>query len=111
MIFSYPESGSAATELDIPDYYTGWKSVVHGGLLAMLLDEAMAHACISSDFFAVTAEMTIRYLQPISVGEHIKVTAKIDNKKGKVIYTKGSIYSSTGTEVVQGKARYLEISR
>ena len=76
----------------------------------MLLDEAMAHACLSSNIFGVTAEMTVRYIKPVSVGEHIKVVGKVKVKRGKVINTQGWIYSSQGSEVAQGRARYLELS-
>ena len=108
--FSYPDKNSAETRLTIPNHFTGWKSVVHGGLLAMLLDEAMAHACISAEYFAVTAEMTIRYRNPTEVGESIRIFGKVKAVRSKIIETTGEISGSKGV-IAEANARYLRVSR
>ena len=39
--FAYPKKGTAETSLIIPNYFTGWENLTHGGLISMLLDETM----------------------------------------------------------------------
>ncbi len=63
--FSYPEKGKAETEFVIPEYFTGWKKITHGGLLAMVLDETMAHSCISAAITGITVDIRVRYLKPV----------------------------------------------
>ena len=42
---TYREAEMAAeTELVLPREFQGWAGVIHGGILATLLDEMMAHA-------------------------------------------------------------------
>ena len=108
--FSYPDKGSSETRMTVPNHFTGWKSVVHGGLLAMLLDEAMAHACISAEYFAVTAEMTIRYRNPTEVGATIRVTGRVKAIRSKIIETTGEITDGQAV-VAEASARYLRVSR
>lgn len=41
-------SGKTATATFIPDRkYQGWKGILHGGITATLLDEAMTRLCLS----------------------------------------------------------------
>ncbi len=42
---AYREAEMAAeTEISLPREFQGWADVIHGGILATLLDEMMAHA-------------------------------------------------------------------
>jgi len=107
MTFQYPEQGIAESELAIPRHFTGWKQMVHGGFLSMVLDEIMAHACISKEILAVTAEMTVRYKNPAVVGADIKVSGKIVRQKGKIIETVGEITGTDGTVYAEAKAKFI----
>ena len=106
--YAYPEKGKAETECKIPDYFTGWRSITHGGLLAMLLDETMAHACVSADLFLVTAEINVRYLKPVGVGELVKIKAKMTEIKSRTAETEGWIYNSKEEVIARGKARFIK---
>ena len=68
LAITYPEKGTAETSLEVPAWFTGWKNMTHGGLLATLLDEIMAHACVGMARRAVTAEMTVRYQKAVETG-------------------------------------------
>lgn len=107
LTFQYPETGRAETEFTIPSYFTGWHDIVHGGLLSMLLDETMAHACASAGRMAVTAELTTRFHHKVQVGEHIKVSARVLEQKSKLSYVEGQISNATGTVVTSAKAKFL----
>ncbi len=106
--FTYPDEGFAETECKIPDYFTGWERLTHGGLLAMLLDETMAHACISTGQLLITAELTVRYLKPVDVGESVKVKAQIMEAKSRIVETEGWIHRSDGQLIARGKARFVK---
>ncbi|MBN1798313.1 MAG: PaaI family thioesterase [Spirochaetales bacterium] len=105
--FTYPAKGKARTELLIPPHFAGWKNITHGGLLSMLLDEVMAHACGSDDLWALTAELTVRFLKPVSVGESISVEAEITEKKSRLIRTAGIVKNSNGETIAKASARFL----
>ena len=108
LLFSYPEKGTAETMCEIPAYFTGWRSMVHGGFLAMLLDETMAHACMSGKKLSVTAELTVRYLKPVKAGESVKVKGKIKEIKSRIVETRGWIYNGDRQVIAKGKALFLE---
>lgn len=65
--------------------YEGWKNIIHGGIIATLLDEAMVWACSSIGYKTVTAELNVRFKKPLQVGETVKVKGEIKEIKKKLI--------------------------
>ncbi len=107
--FRYPERGMAETECIIPVYFTGWKKMTHGGFLAMLLDETMAHSCISQAVNGVTVDIQVRYLKPVEVGERIRVSGRVANVKSRIIETEADVRNESGEVVAKGSARFLKM--
>ncbi len=105
--FIYPGEGHALTTLIVPDYFTGWENLTHGGLISMLLDETMAHACISSSLTGVTAELTVRFKKPLPVGTEINVSGIMTEAKGRIALTTGKISDKDGKIYATGKARFI----
>ena len=105
--FSYPEEGAAETSLVVPPYFTGWENLTHGGLISMLLDETMAHACISSKMIGVTGELTVRFKKPLPVGTEIFITGTMTDNKGRIALTSGEISDASGTIYATAKARFI----
>lgn len=71
--------------------YQGWKGVVHGGILATLLDEAMTRLVCAVYGSAVTAEMTVRYVAPARIGELLYARGEIVEESPKLIQLKASL--------------------
>jgi len=107
--FRYPEKGKAETECIIPAYFTGWKKMTHGGFLAMLLDETMAHSCISQAVTGVTVDIQVRYLKPVEVGERIRVYGRIARVKSRIIETEADVRNEAGEVVANASARFLKM--
>jgi len=103
--FDYPETGRAETCCTIPEYFTGWKRITHGGFLTMLLDETMAHSCISESVNGVTVDIQVRFLKPVEVGERIRVTGV----KSRIIETEADIRNQAEEIVARASARFLKM--
>jgi uncharacterized protein (TIGR00369 family) len=108
---SYPEKGTAETGLSVPAWFSGWKSMAHGGLLATLLDEIMAHACIGMAKRAVTAEITVRYQKAVETGSTLKAVGKVTEVRGRILMTQGWLYDAEGGLVAEASARFLATTR
>ena len=105
--FKYPAEGTAETSLVVPEYFTGWENLTHGGLISMLLDETMAHSCISSKLIGVTAELTVRFKKPLPVNTKIFIHGKMTEIKGRIALTTGQITDNEGNVYATGKARFI----
>jgi uncharacterized protein (TIGR00369 family) len=84
-------SQSATMRLAIPRDFQGWQGIVHGGILATLLDETCAYAAKGLVAHVVTIEMTVRYKKPVPLETELLVTATVVSRRRKIIEVKGEI--------------------
>lgn len=62
--------------------YCGFPRYAHGGILATLLDELMAHAAYRRfRRYGITKELTVKYLKPVIIDQIIYIKAEIDSAK------------------------------
>ncbi|MDX2480927.1 MAG: PaaI family thioesterase [Desulfuromusa sp.] len=70
--------------LEITSNFQGWQDVIHGGILASLLDEACIYACRAKADQCVTAELQVRYRKPVPVGAKVVVTGSLTDSSRKI---------------------------
>lgn len=78
------ERRSASCSLAVPARFQGWQGVVHGGILATLLDEASIYACRSVGEQFVTAEISVRYRKPVPVERILTVSAEVTGSRKRL---------------------------
>ena len=81
--------------------------MTHGGLLSTLLDEAMAHACINAIGHAITAELTVRFLQPVETGTRIKIVGKVEEIRSRIVAASGAIFDDQERKIASATAKFL----
>ncbi len=71
--------------------YTGPPGTVHGGVVAMVLDELLGavNACLGLG--AYTGTLTIRYERPTPIGQELSFDAWVDRTEGRKVFTVGTI--------------------
>jgi uncharacterized protein (TIGR00369 family) len=97
--------------LILGERYQGGGGFAHGGIIAMLLDEAMGKVCRFRDVRAVTAELTVEYLKPVSVEKEIIVEGREAEQKGRNLFLLGEIRNAGGEILARGRGRFVVISR
>jgi len=78
----------------IPGHMNGYKDVVHGGILAALLDETMGWAATvfgKARLMFVTAELTVRYMRPVPIEKEITVRSRLVRDAGRLSYCEGEL--------------------
>jgi len=91
--------------------YQGGGGFAHGGIIALLLDEAMGKVCRFRDVRAVTAELTVEYLKPVKVENEIVVEGRESEMQGRNLFMTGEIRNESGDVLARGKGRFVVISR
>jgi acyl-coenzyme A thioesterase PaaI-like protein len=62
----------------VPEHYQGAPGVVHGGILATVVDEvSCAAAVFLRNAYVVTGELTVRYLRPCPVATPLEIVARV----------------------------------
>ena len=91
--------------------YQGGGGFAHGGIIALLLDEAMGKVCRFREVRAVTAELNIEYLKPVSVEKEITVEASEAEQNGRNLFMVGEIRDEAGDVLARSRGRFVAIRR
>ncbi len=75
--------------------FQGWKGLVHGGILATLLDEAMTRLAWINSGGAMTAEMTVRFIKPALTQDKIYAFGEIVSENRKIVGMRAFLYKET----------------
>jgi acyl-coenzyme A thioesterase PaaI-like protein len=72
----------------------GHPGIVHGGILAMMLDDVMGFGFWALGIsMAVTANLSIDYRQPVMAGSGVKVNVYLTGQEGRKLYWKAQMTS------------------
>jgi acyl-coenzyme A thioesterase PaaI-like protein len=91
--------------------HNGFKGVVHGGMIATVLDEIMAWACaVQTRRFAFCAELNVRFLHPMSPGCECVVTGElVANRKDRIYDAKAAVHNADGLALAEATGKYLPL--
>jgi uncharacterized protein (TIGR00369 family) len=90
--------------------HQGYDGIVHGGILAAILDDAMANCLWLRGIPAVTARMTVRYHEPVPVGTHLLVYGRLLREHHRVATAEGWMSTATGTRLVEASGTFFKLS-
>ena len=70
--------GEVVAEISVPARFQGYPGVVHGGIVAAILDEVAMRSAMVDDHlrFMVTAKMTLRYRKAIPVEQPLRLVGR-----------------------------------
>jgi uncharacterized protein (TIGR00369 family) len=91
--------------------HIGFKQVVHGGILATLLDEIMVWACaVQTGRFAFCAELNVRFLRPAGPDQPLVASAElVSNRRDKLFEARGELRNAGHEIVATATGKYLAI--
>jgi acyl-coenzyme A thioesterase PaaI-like protein len=106
--FSY-DGQEVWTTVSFPKKFQGYRDIVHGGLLSTVLDEVMVTLLIKMGHLAATAELHVRFLKPLRVGEPVEVRAWLLENRGRMFRVAASATAADGTEVAHGESTCVTV--
>ena len=91
--------------------HNGFRHVVHGGLLATVVDEIMVWACaVKAGQFAFCAELNVRFVSPARPGEPLHGTAElVENRRNRIFEAKADLRNQAGEVVVSATGKYMPL--
>jgi uncharacterized protein (TIGR00369 family) len=101
------QEGKVFSEFIPQKIHQGYKDIVHGGLISTILDEAMVKVALMQRMPVVTAEMTVRFRNPLRTGEKVIVEAAIITMNRKIIEATALVKKTDETVIAEGTAKLL----
>jgi acyl-coenzyme A thioesterase PaaI-like protein len=90
--------------------HQGFQDVVHGGIISVVLDEAMAWATARAGIWVVTGEMRVRFRQPLKIGELTSVVARVSGTRGRLVTAAAELQlDRDGSPVATSSATFVKV--
>jgi acyl-coenzyme A thioesterase PaaI-like protein len=79
--FEADASGGVSSQFVAHAALEGYSGVLHGGMIASILDGAMTNCLFARGIQALTGELNVRYLDSVSIGPEISVRAWLEKER------------------------------
>jgi len=103
--------GSVASDVTLAVTFQGWHGVAHGGIVALLLDEAMAYAAAAAGALGMTAALRLRFRAETPLGEPLRLTGRIRWRRRNVYAVEAALHAPDGTLLASGDGSFVEKGR
>jgi len=90
------------------EWHQGWEGIIHGGILAALLDEVMAYCLYFVGVKGVTARMEIRFRAAVSKGDSLRIEAREARRAPRIVDIEGRILRD-GKVVTEATGRFMKL--
>jgi uncharacterized protein (TIGR00369 family) len=92
-----------------PERYQGAPGIVHGGLVAAVLDEACGQVARSAVSPGVTSRLEIRYLAPVPVEHELRVGAELVGVQGRTAIAEATVQDEAGLLLAHARAELTHV--
>jgi uncharacterized protein (TIGR00369 family) len=95
-------------DLEAVEWMNGAPGIMHGGIQATVLDEAMGYACHAGadDLDVVTVEMQLRYRRPVRIGDQLVARAAVVGDDGRDLDVEAALEDAEGVVRTEARARF-----
>ncbi|MYR05430.1 PaaI family thioesterase [Gordonia sp. SID5947] len=83
------------SELHLGPQYEGPPGLVHGGVIALILDQVLGNAAVNAGAPGMTGTLTIRYRKGTPLGS-LRVEGRLDRTEGHKSFASGTISTADG---------------
>jgi len=106
------EPGMIETSYTPPEHFQGYPGVLHGGIVAAILDEISGRALMgepSSPRFMFTGKLEIKYRKNVPIGVPLKIIGKAIKFRSKMGEGWAGIYHPDGTLLAEANALHIDV--
>lgn len=105
--FRVQPGGSVVAFFPCRSLYQSYPETLHGGITSALLDAAMTNALFSIGIVAVTAELTVRFLAPVTLDRGAVVLGTIEKTTSHPLYYVRAELQQDRRTLARASAKFL----
>jgi uncharacterized protein (TIGR00369 family) len=99
----------AICNLKLARRYQGPPGHAHGGIIAVVLDEAMGKINKLSNVIALTKAMSVEYLKPVPLGQPLTVTSRAQGINGREHTNVAEISNQAGEVLARSSGLFVAV--
>jgi len=105
--FHADNKGGVEARFDANAALEGYPGLLHGGMIASVLDGAMTNCLFARGIVAVTGELTIRYRESVLIGPEIQVRGWLENERSPLYHLRAELKQG-GAVKADASAKFME---
>ncbi len=107
------EPGVVNSEVILAEQYEGYPGVVHGGIIAAMLDEAAGRSHMGGDQprFMYTARLDVRYRKNVPIGQPLLLVGRAGESKRRTATAASAIYDAEHNLLAEADAVLVDIPK
>jgi acyl-coenzyme A thioesterase PaaI-like protein len=105
------EPGEVMVEYTVPEQYQGYPGVVHGGVVASILDEVTGRTMMGGypPRFMFTAKLEIKYRKNVPIGQPLRILGHAGISREKTATATGQIFGPNGELLAEAEAILVNV--
>ena len=105
------QPGEVVAEYTVPEQYQGYPGVVHGGVVAAMLDEVAGrvHMGIDPPRFMFTARLEVRYHKNVPTGKRLRIVGNAGKSKERTAMASAKIFGPDGELLAEAEALLVNV--
>jgi acyl-coenzyme A thioesterase PaaI-like protein len=106
--------GIIETTYTAPDHFQGYPGILHGGIVASILDEISGRALMgepSSPRFMFTGRLQVKYRKNVPTGKPLRIIGKAMKSKGKSAEGWAGIYDLEGNLLAEASTLLIDLPK
>ena len=103
--------GEVVVEYTVPVQFQGYPGVVHGGVVAAMLDEVTGRVHMGGDppRFMFTARLDVRYRKNVPVGQPLRIVGRAGKSRERTALATGQIIGPDGDILAEAEAVLVNV--
>jgi acyl-coenzyme A thioesterase PaaI-like protein len=106
--------GEVESTYTASDHFQGYPGILHGGIVAAMIDEISGRAQMGSEplnpRFMFTARMEVKYRKNVPIGKPLKIIGKAGKSRAKSAEAWAGIYDAETNELLaEGKTLLIDV--
>ena len=90
--------------------HAGFRGIIHGGIVSTVLDEVMIWAAaVTMKRFCVAADLNVRFLKRVSVGQPYLLVGKLEADRGRIWESSGELRDATGLVYARATSKQVPL--
>jgi len=101
------------SEYTVPAHYQGYPGIVHGGVVASMLDEIVGRVSMIGDHhhFMMSVRLQVLYRHPVPVETPLRVVGRILRLRGRLGKAEGQIFLPNGTIACEARMSLADVPK
>jgi acyl-coenzyme A thioesterase PaaI-like protein len=112
--FYETEPGEVETQYIAPEHFQGYPGVLHGGIVAAIIDEVTGRVYMGSDpqnpRFMFTGKLEVKYRKNVPVEKLLRIVGRAGKDRGRLIEAWAGVYDAETDELLaEGTGMHINV--